>query len=230
MYATVHMTETGKDLAPMNIPGSGGFDVIGIGASAGGIVALQELLTELPEEFPCPILVVQHLPPSLRYRSALDEVLGRCTKLNVKWAETGEALRAGNVRVAPQDHHLQVLHSRTISLTSGQKVNGSRPAVDLLFDSIAANYGTRGIAVVLSGALWDGAKGACHVAAAGGRVLVQDRETAEMPDMPLAALRAGAVDFAFSPRMIARTLIALTMARGAAAWFQVWHQNRSLAC
>lgn len=230
MYATVHRTETGKDSTPYQYPWAGGFDVIGIGASAGGIGALQELLTELPEEFPCPILIVQHLPPAIRYRSVLDKVLGRSTSLNVKWAEAGETLCVGNILVAPQDHQLEILPNRTVSLTGGKKMNGYCPAVDLLFHSIAANYGKGGIAAVLSGALCDGAKGAYRVAEAGGRVLVQDRETAEMPDMPLAALRTGAVDFAFSPRMIAQTLIALTMAPGAAAWFQVWHENRSIAC
>lgn len=230
MYATVHKTEMDQDLNPRKNRGTAAFDVVAIGASAGGIGALQELIAELPEEFPCPILIVQHLPSAIRYLSVLDKVLGRCTKLNVKWAEPGEPLCAGSILLAPQDHHLEILHNQTVSLTRGSKVNGFRPAVDLLFHSVAAHYGSSGIAVVLSGGLWDGAKGARHVAAVGGRVFVQDRETAEMPEMPLAALRTGVVDFAFSPRMIAQTLIALTMARGAAAWFQVWHQTRSTSC
>jgi two-component system chemotaxis response regulator CheB len=108
-----------------------------------------------------------------------------------------------------------------VSVISGEKVNGSRPAADPLFASVAVHCRSRGIAVVLSGALGDGAEGAYKVAAAGGRVLVQSRETALVPDMPSAAIRRGAVDFEFSPRVIAHSLIALTMAPGAAAWFQV---------
>jgi two-component system chemotaxis response regulator CheB len=101
-------------------------------------------------------------------------------------------------------------------------VNGSRPAADPLFESVAGQYREQGIAVILSGSLHDGANGAYEIAAAGGRVLVQDRETSLVCGMPLAAIRTGAVHFVLSPEMIARALITLVMAPGAAEWFRVW--------
>jgi two-component system chemotaxis response regulator CheB len=226
VYGNVHKTRKGDDFSPRQFFEVCDFEVIAIAGSAGGIAPLKSLLTELPEDFPCPIVIVQHLPPVVRFRSALDQVLGRCTNLTVKWAEQGEALRAGTILLAPQDHHLEILKNGRISLSDGREVNRCRPAADPLFRSIAAHYGQKAIAVILSGALYDGAMGACEVARAGGRVLVQSRETAEQPDMPHAAICAGAVDFEFSPRIIARTLIALAMARGAAAWFQVSSEIR----
>lgn len=221
VYAAVHRTQPGTDRNIRKCESIPVFEVVAVAASAGGITALKELIRGLPAEFPCPILVVQHLPPAVRYRSLLDKVLAGCTVLNVRWAQHGEVLRSGTILLAPQDHHLEIVRGGIVCLMGGNKVNGSRPAADPLFSSVAAHCGPKGIAVVLSGALRDGAEGAYNVAAAGGRVLVQSRESAFMPDMPSAAIRRGAVDFEFSPRMIAHSLIALTMAPGAAAWFQV---------
>jgi two-component system chemotaxis response regulator CheB len=213
VYAGVHKPEDGCD-APV--------EIVGIAGSAGGIEALRELLGTLPADFPCPIVIAQHLGPVAAYRSALHCVLRSQTVLCVKWAEEGEFLRAGSVFLAPQDQHVQITFDRRIRLIRSGKVNGSRPAADPLFASIAREYGARGAGVILSGCLWDGAEGAYQIGAAGGRILVQDPKTSQMGDMPLAAIRTGAVHFKLSPEMIGRALITLAMAPGAAAWFQVW--------
>jgi two-component system chemotaxis response regulator CheB len=197
-------------------------EVVGIAGSAGGIQALRELLGVLPADFPCPIVIAQHLGPLTAYKSALHRVLRSETALCVKWAEDGEFLRAGCVFLSPQDQHLEITPDRKVRLTRSAKVNGSRPAADPLFASIAREYGARGACVILSGCLSDGADGAYQIGAAGGRILVQDRETSLIGDMPLAAIRTGAVHFVLSPGMIGCALITLTMAPGAAAWFQVW--------
>lgn len=197
-------------------------EVVGIAGSAGGIEALRELLGVLPADFPCPIVIAQHLGPLTAYKSVLHRVLRSEAALCVKWAEDGELLRAGCVFLAPQDQHLEITPDRRVRLIRSAKVNGSRPAADPLFASIAREYGARGACVILSGCLWDGADGAYRIGAAGGRVLVQDRETSQADDMPLAAIRTGAVHFELSPEMIGRALITLAMAPGAAAWFQVW--------
>jgi two-component system chemotaxis response regulator CheB len=202
--------------------GESSIGIIGIAGSAGGIQALRELLRVLPAEFPCPIVIAQHLSPLAAYRSVLHRVLRSETALCVKWAEAGEFLRSGTVFISPQDQHVEITADRTIQLTCGRKVAGFRPAADPLFASIAREYGPRGAGVILSGCLRDGAEGAYRIGAAGGRMLVQDRRTSLISDMPRAAIRTGAVHFELSPEMIGRALIALAMAPGAAEWLQVW--------
>jgi two-component system chemotaxis response regulator CheB len=197
------------------------FAVIGIAASACGIEPLHQLIRALPADFPCPVIVVQHLPASTQYRSTLDRVLAYRSTLTVKWAEHAEPLRPGVVLLAPQDCDLEISPNRAVKLLHGDRVNHVRPAADPLFASIAWNFGDAGVAVVLSGALNDGARGVCDIALAGGSVIVQERETAGMPYMPAAAINTGAVDFVLPPRMIAHALITLVMAPGAAAWFRV---------
>lgn len=223
MYGTVHSDlaeEDGRTKASYELMPA--FEVIAIAASAGGIQALRKLLAILPEDFPIPILVVQHLPAAPDYKSVLDVVLGRTTSLRVKWAEEDEKMRPGTVFLAPQDRHLSVDSARRLHLTAGPKINGVRPAADPLFASIAANFGARAIAVVLSGALWDGAEGAWKIARSGGRVLAQDRASSQCFDMPNATLAGSGVDFMFAPAIIAHTLVNLVMVPGAADWLRVW--------
>jgi two-component system chemotaxis response regulator CheB len=161
--------------------------VIAIGASAGGIEALQRLMGGLPGNLAAAVCLVLHIPATSR--SLLAEIIDRQTPLPVTSATDGETLRAGHVYVAPPDCHLRVVRGR-VRLDRGPKENGVRPAIDPLFRSVAEEYGPRGIAVVLSGALSDGAAGAATVAAAGGAVLVQDPEDAVVPSMPISARAA----------------------------------------
>lgn len=171
-----------SDTPPRPLPG-----LIAIGASAGGIEALQRLMRGLPEDLAAAVCVVLHIPASSR--SLLAEIIDRQTPLPVTSATDGEMLRSGRVYVAPPGCHLRVAGGRT-RLDRGPKENGVRPAIDPLFRSLAQEYGRRGIAVVLSGALSDGAAGAAAVAAAGGTVLVQDPQDAAVPSMPVAARAA----------------------------------------
>ena len=161
--------------------------VVAIGASAGGIDALQRLMRDLPEDLQAAICIVLHLPASSH--SLLAQIIARQTRLPVSQAVAGERLRAGHVYVAPPDWHLLV-RAAHVHLDRGPKENGVRPAVDALFRSLADAYGECGVAVVLSGSLSDGATGAGAVAAAGGSVLVQLPEDAVVPSMPEAALDA----------------------------------------
>jgi len=161
--------------------------IVAIGASAGGIDALQRLMRDLPAHIPAAICVVLHIPASSH--SLLAQIIARQTRLPVSQAVTGERLRAAHVYVAPPDCHLRV-GAGHVRLDRGPKENGVRPAIDPLFRSIAEECGDRGLAVVLSGSLSDGAAGAAAVAAANGAVLVQDPEDAIVPSMPEAALAA----------------------------------------
>lgn len=183
------------------------FDVVAIASSAGGVTALSELLAELPSSFPSTILVVQHLSPN--YVSHLAEILARKAQLLVKPAENGEQARPSTIYVAPPDQHLLIAADRTLSLTYTELVHFLRPSADVLFKSVAAAYGKRAIAVVLTGTGKDGAMGVNAIHQMGGKVIVQDPETAEFNAMPRNAIATGSVDFILSLPEIAKKLIFL---------------------
>jgi two-component system chemotaxis response regulator CheB len=193
--------------------------VVAIGTSTGGVRALCQLLSALPPDFPAPILIVLHLSPN--YPSQLAEILNRYTPLAVMQAVHGERLCHGTVYIAPPDRHLMVNADRTLVLSAAARVNWTRPAVDVLFQSIAAHFRNRAIGVVLTGYHRDGAAGAQVIKRMGGRILVQDRKTAQVFDMPQATIRTGSVDFVLPLWVMAPALIALTMAPGAAELLRV---------
>jgi two-component system, chemotaxis family, protein-glutamate methylesterase/glutaminase len=170
-----------------NHSGASSPGVVALGASAGGIDALQRTVADLPGDLPVAVCVVLHIPATPR--SVLADILARRTVLSVRPAHDGDLLRAGHIYVAPPDHHLLVASGR-VRLDRGPKENGARPAIDPLFRSVATECGPRRAAVVLSGSLADGAAGAAAVAAAGGTVIVQEPKDAGMPSMPEAALAA----------------------------------------
>ncbi|MGY8661742.1 chemotaxis protein CheB [Bradyrhizobium sp. UFLA05-109] len=161
-----------------------------------------------PATFRIPILLVQHLPRS--GGSHLAAVLGRRTDLKVKWAEHGEALCGGTVYVAPLDNHLTVTAEHKIKLCCvSARVNHYRPAVDPLFDSVAQVFGSRAIAIVLSGMLDDGARGTAEVRRCGGVTMAQNEATSLCFGMPCAAVDFGGSDLIFTPLKIAEALRAV---------------------
>jgi two-component system, chemotaxis family, protein-glutamate methylesterase/glutaminase len=161
--------------------------VIGIAASAGGLEALRQVVGGLPADFPAAICVTLHIPATSR--SLLAPILDRAGPLRAVAATEGLSLRPGVVYVAPADRHLLV-GPDSVSLGRGPKENGSRPAADPMFRSLAASWGPRAVAVVLSGALDDGSAGAVAVAAAGGTVIAQDPLDALVPGMPSSVIAA----------------------------------------
>lgn len=191
------------------------FDVVAITASMGGLDALSQVLGALPPDFSLPILVVQHL--SARFPSQLVDILDRRTVLPVTWAQPGRLLRPGVVYIAPPDWHLLVGSARSVHLSQRPPVQFVRPSADVLFESVAASYGERALAVVLTGSRSDGARGAEAIKRAGGWVLAQDAATCVVFDMPRAAIATGCVDFVLPLPTIAPALVALTMVPGAAA-------------
>jgi two-component system chemotaxis response regulator CheB len=170
-----------------------GYEVVALAASAGGLNALTHVLAVLPADFPAALVVVQHLDP--RHRSLMAEILGKRTVIPVKEAHEGDRLRPGLAYIAPPNRHLLVNPDSTLSLTQTQLVHFVRPSADLLFESTAASYRERAIAVVLSGSGHDGAMGVKAIKQMGGTVIVQDAASSEFRGMPEAALETGMADF-----------------------------------
>ncbi len=169
------------------------FDVVALASSAGGIAAISHILESLPPGFPAAIVVVQHLDP--RHRSLMAEILRRRTPLEVVQAAEGDRIRPGTVHIAPPDRHLLVNRDGSLSLSHSELVHFVRPSADLLFESVAASYQERAIAVVLTGTGSDGSLGVGAIKKMGGTVIAQDQESAEFFGMPAAAIKSGHADF-----------------------------------
>lgn len=184
----------------------GYFDVVAIGASAGGLMALTMVLSQLPKDLPVSILVVQHLDP--HHKSLLVELLQRKCTLKIKTAIDGEPLERSVVYIAPPNRHLLIAEGN-ISLTSSAFVHFSRPSIDLLFESVAANTRDKAISVILTGAGTDGAMGIKAIKEKGGTTIAQDPATAEHESMPTAAIATGMVDFVLPLPEIAPAIITL---------------------
>lgn len=178
-------------MGPTKSAGDTARDTVVIGGSAGALGALRGLLGRLPPDFPAAVLVVLHRAPIGRTDASWG-LSGACS-LPVREAADGDLLRAGEVLLAPADHHLHV-EGDQVRVVRGPHENRSRPAIDPLFRSTAVSRTTRVVAVLLSGMLDDGTAGVGAVKKCGGIVLVQDPSEAEYPEMPQTALRYGEVD------------------------------------
>lgn len=157
-----------------------------IGASAGALDALSAILPALPESFRLPVIVVVHVPPDKR--SVLAELFQAKCRLSVREAEDKEPIVGGTVYFAPPDYHLLIETDRYLSLSSDEPVLFSRPSIDVLFESAADAYGPALMAIVLTGANQDGAKGMRAAVEAGGTAIVQDPKGAFATAMPEAAI------------------------------------------
>ncbi len=191
------------------IPTHPRFEVVALAASAGGLAALSEILSALPADFRAAIVLVQHLDP--RHRSLMAEILDRRTPLRVRQAAHGDRIAAGGVWIAPPAHHLLINGDGTLALTETEQVHFVRPSADLMFESMAAGFGDRSIAVVLTGTGVDGVMGVQAVKQRGGTVIAQDRATSDYFGMPGAAIETGCVDFVLRLGEIAPALVALVM-------------------
>jgi two-component system chemotaxis response regulator CheB len=163
------------------------YSVVGIGTSWGGLAAMTKLLGDLPADFSLPVVVVQHR--SKDSDRLLTDLLQDATDLNVCEVEDKDPLMSGTVHIAPANYHV-LIDAGYLSLTLEEPVRFSRPSIDVMFTSAADTYGSGAIGVVLTGANEDGARGLANIVKRGGRALVQDPRTAEIPIMPHAAVRA----------------------------------------
>ena len=190
------------------LPALGLFAIVAMASSAGGLNALREVLSELPATF-VPVVVVQHLDP--RHRSLMAEILGQRAAMRVCEAQDGDVLARGTVYIAPPDRHLLVNADGSLSLTQTEPVRFVRPSADLLFESVAASFRERAIAVVLTGSGSDGRMGVRAVKKTGGMVIAQDRASSDFFGMPGAAIETGAVDLVLALNKIGGALVALVM-------------------
>jgi two-component system chemotaxis response regulator CheB len=184
------------------------YRAVAIGVSAGGFDALSTIFCHLPGYLPVPILVVQHLGAG--GSNYIISHLDSCCSLRIKEAEPMELVRPGTVYMEPPDYHMLVEDDEQITLSVETKINFSRPAIDVLFESAADVYGRRLIGVVLTGGNSDGARGAAMIKARGGTIIVQDPATAQARAMPEAALAATSVDYIVALDDISGLLATLT--------------------
>ena len=185
-------------------------DLIVIGASWGGLEALETLLGGLPADFAVPIVVAQHRRPDSG-TGALSEMVSHHTGHDVCEPGDKDPVEAGRVYIAPPDYHLLV-EPDGFALSTEAAVHYSRPSIDVLFDSAADVYAERLAAVILTGANDDGAYGIKRVRRRGGLTIAQDPATATKPEMPAAAIATGAVQRVLPLEEIAPLL--LTVAGG----------------
>jgi two-component system chemotaxis response regulator CheB len=181
-------------------------EVVGIGASTGGPQALQVILSALPASFPLPVLVVQHTAAG--FDSTLVDWLGSTCALPVRLAAAGQRLLGAEIWIAPTGWHLVVEH-RTLTLTSAPPVAGHRPSATVLFQSLAREYGSTAIGVLLTGMADDGAAGLYALKAAGAVTIAQDEASSVVFGMPAAAIGLGVVDHILPPARVAALLVQL---------------------
>ena len=168
------------------------YDLIAVGASWGGLQAVGTLLDGLRSEVDAPVVVVQHRGPQA-HRGLLEVLLQEHVERRVSEPDDKTPIERSHVYVAPADYHLLVEDGR-FALSLEQHVNYARPSVDVLFQSVAEEYGERAIGIVLTGANLDGAAGLAAIKARGGVAIVQDPASAARGTMPEAAIAATEAD------------------------------------
>lgn len=186
------------------------YDVLAIGSSTGGPQALGNVLKAIPATLPVPVVIVQHMPPI--FTKHLADRLNQDSPLTVVEAAGGEVLHPGHVYIAPGDYHMELRRDgvavKTV-LHQGPPENSCRPAVDVLFRSVANVYGAGSLAVVLTGMGQDGMRGSEHIAHAGGTTIAQDEASSVVWGMPRAVTEAGLANQVLPLNSIANEIVRL---------------------
>ena len=202
---------------PTRVPLVGRREVVAIGVSTGGPKALAEVIPRLPGNFPVPILIVQHMPPI--FTAQLANRLDQLSALKVVEAQEGNPLAPGKVFIAPGDYHLEVSQrgqAKVVHLHKGPPENSCRPAVDVLFRSVANVFGGRSVGVIMTGMGHDGLAGAKLMKEKGALIIAQDEATSVVYGMPRAVIEAGLADYILPLGEIANFLLKIFRQRVAA--------------
>jgi len=213
-----------RRVAPTATPGSSRtpqkavtpVSLLAIGCSTGGPAALQDVFKDLPGDLGVPILIVQHMPPL--FTRMLAERLSATSKVKVTEAVDREELLPNRAYVAPGNYHMTVVRdglALRISLNQDAPENSCRPAVDVLFRSVARAFGAGALAAVLTGMGQDGTRGAQHIVEMGGEVIVQDAASCVVPSMPNSVAAAVTVDGVYPIERIGAELVSRVMRRAA---------------
>lgn len=189
------------------------FKTIVIGASLGGLEALEKLFSALPTNFSCAIIVVQHLAPEADLQGLIN-ILNKQGLLNIQEAKLNEAILPNRIYLAPPDYHLLIEANQTFTLSLTEKHNYSRPSIDFLFESAADAFTSHLIGIVLTGANSDGAAGLKKIRALGGYAIVQDPKTAYASEMPMAAIDQAGADQVLPLEKISTFLRELALKQG----------------
>jgi len=190
-------------------------EIVSIGTSTGGPVALKTVLSALPYDFPVPVVVVQHMPPV--FTGAFATRLDSLCEVSVKEAEQGDELVPGRVLIAPGDFHMTVLRQlsrATVELNQREQVSGHRPSVDVLMHSVSLEYGDRAVGVIMTGMGKDGADGIRDMHRRGARIIAQDKDSSVIYGMNGEVVRNGDADEILSVDRIGGRLAALARSNG----------------
>ncbi len=172
------------------------YEAIVIGTSAGGLDALARVLPALRPDFPIPIIIVLHISPNSD--SYLIEYLNNMCRIEVKEAEDKEKLKAGVAYLAPPDYHLMVEENFYLSLSNSEKINYSRPSIDVLFETASWSYKEKLAGLIMTGANWDGSAGLKVIKEGGGFAICENPKTAAVPRMPESAIQLAKPDIILS--------------------------------
>jgi len=198
-----------KPIIKLNIVPFTGEQVVAIGTSTGGPRALQEIISKIPANFPAGILIVQHMPPG--FTKSLSERLNSLSVIRVKEAENGDVVRPGLALIAPGDYHMRVIKGPQqqvqIKLSQEAPINGHRPAVDPMMQSVAEIFQQNTVGVILTGMGTDGSVGIKKIKERGGRTIAEDESSAVVYGMPRAAVELGVVDKVTPLLMVANEII-----------------------
>ena len=181
------------------------YEAIVIGTSSGGMNALKFLFSALPVDFSIPIIIVQHIGP--RSDNRWIKFLYNNSKLYLKEADEKEKIENGKVYIAPPNYHLMIERNKTFSLTIDERVNYSRPSIDVLFESAADAYNNKLIGVILTGSNNDGTNGLKRIKEYGGLTIAQDPGSAESSYMPASAIAGVQMDYILTLENIIELLI-----------------------
>ena len=177
--------------------------IVGVGASAGGLSALERFFAAMPEETGLAFVVVQHLSPD--FKSVMDDLLGRVTRIPIQVMADEMQLRANSIYLLPPNQEV-ICSNRRLLLSERSRTRELSFPIDQFFRSLAEDAGPAAVAVVLSGSGTDGSRGVCHVHEAGGLVIAQSPDTADFDGMPQSAIATGIVDLTLAPERICEAL------------------------